>query len=132
MESCSNQKGLNKFKYILDFSLFEVATLCLDDSFAHSWRSLNQLHEEWTWNAFPTVLKEFPHMLSTCWLLFLHSTVQLIPNYLKWVEVYSLVIVILLLLFNYSIFFYFLLLFNKYMFFTSVYFSKYFINIYFS
>ena len=34
----------------------------------------------YTWNAFPTVLKEFPHMLGTCWLLFLHSVVQLIPN----------------------------------------------------
>jgi hypothetical protein len=26
-------------------------------------------------------------MLSTYWLLFLHSAVQLIPNYLNWVEV---------------------------------------------
>ena len=25
---------------------FKVATLCLDDSFAHSWHSLNQLNEE--------------------------------------------------------------------------------------
>uniref|UniRef100_A0A8C8IVX4 selenide, water dikinase n=2 Tax=Oncorhynchus tshawytscha TaxID=74940 RepID=A0A8C8IVX4_ONCTS len=31
---------------------FKVATLCLDDSFAHSWHSLNQLHEVFTWNAF--------------------------------------------------------------------------------
>jgi hypothetical protein len=38
-------------------------------------------------NAFSTSLKEFPHMLSTCWLLFLHSVIQLIPNHLKWVEV---------------------------------------------
>ena len=38
-------------------------------------------------NDFPNVLKEFPHMLSTCWLLFLHSAVQLIPNHLNWVEV---------------------------------------------
>jgi hypothetical protein len=30
-------------------------------------------------------LKEFPHILSTCWLLFLHSAVQLIPNHLNWV-----------------------------------------------
>ena len=27
-------------------SFFKVATLCLDDSFAHSWHSLNQLREE--------------------------------------------------------------------------------------
>ena len=38
-------------------------------------------------NAFQTVLKEFPHMLSTCWLLFLHSAVHHIPNHLNWVEV---------------------------------------------
>ena len=38
-------------------------------------------------NAFPTVLNEFPNMLSTCWLLFLHSAIQLIPNHLNWVEV---------------------------------------------
>ena len=29
-------------------------------------------------------------MLSTCWLLFLHSAVQLIPNHLNWVEIRSL------------------------------------------
>jgi hypothetical protein len=45
------------------------------------------LSTSFTWNTFPTVLKEFPHMLSTCWLLFLHSPVQLIPNHLNWVEV---------------------------------------------
>ena len=28
-------------------------------------------------------------MLSTCWLFFLHSAVQLIPNHLNWVEVRS-------------------------------------------
>ena len=34
-----------------------------------------------------TVLKEFPHMLSTCWLLFFHSAVQLISNHHNRVEV---------------------------------------------
>uniref|UniRef100_A0A674BBY5 Extracellular sulfatase n=1 Tax=Salmo trutta TaxID=8032 RepID=A0A674BBY5_SALTR len=48
---------------------------------AQSW------HSRFTWNAFPKVLKEFPHMLSTSWLLFFHSAVQLIPNHLNWVEV---------------------------------------------
>jgi hypothetical protein len=51
MESCSNQKVLNKSKYILDLRFFKVATLCPDDSFAHSWHSLNQFHEVVTWNA---------------------------------------------------------------------------------
>ena len=40
------KKKLNKSKYILYLSFFKVATLCLDDSFAHSWHSLNQLHKE--------------------------------------------------------------------------------------
>uniref|UniRef100_A0A673W8P0 Uncharacterized protein n=1 Tax=Salmo trutta TaxID=8032 RepID=A0A673W8P0_SALTR len=68
------------------FSLFKVAILCLDDNFAHCWHSLNQLHLE----CFPTVLKEFPHMLSTWWLLFIHSAVQLISNHLNWVELRGL------------------------------------------
>ena len=40
MEYCRN--------HIFDIYLrfFKVAILCLDDSFAHSWHSLNQLHEE--------------------------------------------------------------------------------------
>ena len=49
--------------------------------------SLGILSTSFISNAFPTVLKEFPHILSTCWLLFLHSAVQLIPNHLNWVEV---------------------------------------------
>lgn len=36
-------------------------------------------------NGFSTVLKEFPYILSTCWLLFHHSGFQLIPNHLSWV-----------------------------------------------
>jgi hypothetical protein len=46
MEPCSNQKKvLNKSKYILYLRFFKVATLCLYDSVAHFWHSLNQLHE---------------------------------------------------------------------------------------
>ena len=51
--------------------------------------TLGILSNSFTWNAFPTVLKDFPYMLSTCWLLFLHSTVQLIPNHLNLVEARS-------------------------------------------
>ena len=50
MESCSNQKSVKQIKIYLRF--FKVATLCLDDSFAHSWQSLNQLQEVVTWNTF--------------------------------------------------------------------------------
>ena len=48
MESCSNQKSVKQIniQYILHLRFFKVATLCLDDSFAHSWHSLNQLHLE--------------------------------------------------------------------------------------
>ena len=48
MESCSNQKSIKQ----IYFRFFKVATFCLDDSFAHSWHSLNQLNEVVTWNAF--------------------------------------------------------------------------------
>ena len=74
------KKVLNKSKYILDFRFFKVATLCLDDSF----HTLGILSTSFMRNAYPTVLKEFPHMLSTCWLLFLHSAVQLIPKLGDW------------------------------------------------
>ena len=46
----SNEKGVKQIKIYLIF--FKVATLCLDDSFAHTWHSLNQLHEVVTWKAF--------------------------------------------------------------------------------
>jgi hypothetical protein len=48
MESCSNQKSVKQIKIYLIF----VTTLFLDDSFAHSWHSLNELHVVVTWNAF--------------------------------------------------------------------------------
>ena len=41
--------------------------------------TLGILSTSFSWN-------EFLHMLSTCWLLFLHSVVQLIQNHLNWVE----------------------------------------------
>jgi hypothetical protein len=37
---------LNKSKYIFYVRFFKFATLGLDDSFAYSWLSLNQLHLE--------------------------------------------------------------------------------------
>jgi hypothetical protein len=37
------KKVLNKSKYILDFRFFKVANISLEDSFAHSWHSLNSL-----------------------------------------------------------------------------------------
>ena len=50
-------------------------------------RTLGIMSTSFTWSAFLTVLKEFPRMLCTYWLLFFHSVVQLIPNHLIWVEV---------------------------------------------
>ena len=52
----------NFFKLIQSITFFSV---CFDYCFAHSWHSLHELHEVVTWNGFPTVLKEFPEMLST-------------------------------------------------------------------
>ncbi|CAJ0968220.1 unnamed protein product, partial [Ranitomeya imitator] len=48
-----------------DGKFFKVATFCFDDSFAHSWHSLDELQEVVTGNGLPTILKEFPEMLST-------------------------------------------------------------------
>ena len=50
MESCSNQQSVKQIK--IYFRFLKGATLCLDDSFAHAWHSLTQLHEVVTWNAF--------------------------------------------------------------------------------
>ena len=52
MVSCNNQKLLRKSKYMLHLRFFKVTTLCLDDSFAHSWYSLNQHNDVVTWNEF--------------------------------------------------------------------------------
>jgi hypothetical protein len=52
MESCSNQKSVKQIKEYFMVEIFQIATLCVNDSFAHSWHSLNQLHEVVTWNAF--------------------------------------------------------------------------------
>ena len=52
MESYSNQKKAKEARYILYLRFFKVATLCLDESFAHSWHSLKHLHDVVTWNAF--------------------------------------------------------------------------------
>ena len=41
-----NHVVTNKSTYILEFRFFKLATLCLDNSFAHSWHYLNQLHLE--------------------------------------------------------------------------------------
>ena len=92
MESFSSlKKVLNKSEYILYLRFFKVASRWLDDIVAHCLLILlldfAMISTSFTWNAFPTILKEYPHMLSTCWLLFLHSAVQLIPNHLNLVEV---------------------------------------------
>ena len=45
MESSSNQKSVEQIKIYFIFEILQIATLCLDDSFAQTWHSLNQLHE---------------------------------------------------------------------------------------
>jgi hypothetical protein len=52
MKSCSNQKSVKQIKIEFIFDILQIDILCLDDSFAHSWYSLNQLYEVVTWNAF--------------------------------------------------------------------------------
>ena len=83
MDSCSNQKVLNKSKYMLYLRFFKYPHFALMTAL----HTLGIFSTRFTWIAFPTVLKEFPHMLNTCWLIYIHSAVQLIPNHLNWVEV---------------------------------------------
>jgi hypothetical protein len=68
MESCSNQKRkekvLNKSTFILYLTFFKVATLRLDDSFAHSWHSLNQIKLECFFNSVKGVLTYAEHLLA--------------------------------------------------------------------
>ena len=65
MESCNNQKKeLNKSKYILYLRFFKVATLWLDESFAHSWHSLNQLYLECFSNSLEGVPTYAEHLLA--------------------------------------------------------------------
>ena len=58
MESCSNQKS------VLYLRFFKVATLCLGDSFADSWHSLNQLHLECFSNSLEGVPMYAEHLLA--------------------------------------------------------------------
>ena len=76
------KKLLNKSKYILYLTFFKVATLCLDDSFAHSWYSLNQLHEECFSNSLEGVLTCAEHLLAA--FPSLHGPTHPKPSQLGW------------------------------------------------
>ena len=52
MEYYSNQKSVKQIQFYFVFEILQIATLFLDDSFAHAWHSLNQLPEVVTWNTF--------------------------------------------------------------------------------
>ena len=56
MESCSKQKSVNIY--------FFLSTICIDDSFAHSWQSLNQLHLECFYNSLEGVPTYAEHLLA--------------------------------------------------------------------
>uniref|UniRef100_A0A673Y0X3 Uncharacterized protein n=1 Tax=Salmo trutta TaxID=8032 RepID=A0A673Y0X3_SALTR len=81
---CPVEASLNEpvICYILDgvLILYSIITTVLFFKVKVSHNTGGILSTSFTWNAFPTVLKEFPHMLSTYWLDFLHSAVQLIPT----------------------------------------------------
>ena len=62
MESCSNQKSVKQIKIYLRF--FKVATLYLDDSFAHSLHSLNLLHLGCFSNSLEWVATYAEHLLA--------------------------------------------------------------------
>ena len=62
MESCSNQKSVKQVK--IYFRFFKIAPLCLYDSFAHSWHSLNQLYMECFPNSLEVVPTYAEHLLA--------------------------------------------------------------------
>ena len=68
-KKCSNQKGVKQIKIYFIFEILQIAILCLDDSFAHTWHSLNQLNELVTWNAFQ--LTDVPCYKLICGISFL-------------------------------------------------------------
>ena len=55
---------LNKSKYFSYLRFFKVATLGFDNSFAHSWHSLNQLHVECFSNSLEGFPKYAAHLLA--------------------------------------------------------------------
>ena len=69
MESCSKQKSV-KPKHILFVRFFKVSTLCLDDSFAHSLHSLNQLHEVPSYINVRFIKQFSGYILGSDWLRF--------------------------------------------------------------
>ena len=71
MESCSNPENVIQIQIFI-FRFFKVATLCLDDCFAHSWHSLNHLHLE----CFSNGLEGVP----TCWVLVSCYSFTLLSN----------------------------------------------------
>jgi hypothetical protein len=69
MESCSNQTSVKHIKIYFTFKILQIATLCLDDSFAHAWNSLNQLHLECFTNSLegvPTYAEHLAAFPSLC------------------------------------------------------------------
>ena len=66
MESCSNKNGvkqINIYIYIYFFYILQSSHL-LDDSFAHYWHSLNQLHLECFSNSLEGVPTYAQHLLA--------------------------------------------------------------------
>ena len=64
MESCSNQISVTQIEIYFTFEILQIATICLDDSFAHSWHSLNQLHLEYFSNSLEGVPTYTEHLLA--------------------------------------------------------------------
>ena len=52
------------FKIYVILEILQIATLCLHDSFAHSWHSLNQLHLECFSNSLEGVPTHAEHSLT--------------------------------------------------------------------
>ena len=80
MESSSNQKSVKEIN-ILYLRFFKVTTLCLDDSFAHSWHSQKQLHLECFDNSLEGVPTYAEHLLKIVKIK-KNPVMSLCPNFL--------------------------------------------------
>ena len=79
MESCRSQISVKQIKiFVLIFDSSKQPPFALMTAL----HTLGILSTSFTRNAFPTVLKEFPRMLSTYWLLFLHGSTHPKPSQL--------------------------------------------------
>ena len=64
-----NQKSVKQIRIYFIFEILQITILCLDDSFAHSWHSLNQLRLVCFSNSLERISTYAEHLLAAFSLL---------------------------------------------------------------